>query len=258
VAAIEAVGRSRTANEMTRQSSAAVPRPAFHGSAASYARPARHGGLVVGQFEVASGFLSWAGCLAIGEEVAVPQSDGVLNGFGWVGLSRLSGRGIGFPTPPPQIPACGLPAPGSCRKSDAIDVRGLGGPSSFDPRVDASCDTPDPALCPGRASASTASSGRVPSLHTLRRHSSWPCSDASTVVWTRPTPPAFRAGYAHPSFPARPGTVLAAAGGRRPPRFRRVPFLRDVASDPGRATGPRIAAPHILPSAPLTASAPAA
>src|SRR5208337_4550227 len=30
---------------------------------------------------------------------------------------RLSGRGAGCPAPPPQIPACGFPAPGSCRRS---------------------------------------------------------------------------------------------------------------------------------------------
>ena len=64
-----------------------------------------------------------------------------------------SGRGAGYPAPPPQIPACGLPAPGSCRRSNVIDVRGLGGPFSVDPRIGASCDTRKPALCPGRASA---------------------------------------------------------------------------------------------------------
>ena len=135
---------------------------------------------------------------------------------------------------------------------------GLGRPIQFRSagRFSASCDTPKPALCPGRASASTTSSSRVPSLHTLRRRSSRLCSGASQVVWTRPTPPAFLTGYAHSSFPAWPGD-FAAADGKRSPRFRRVPFLRDVASDPGRATGPRIAAPHMLPSAPLTASAPA-
>ncbi len=41
----------------------------------------------------------------------------------------------------------------------------------------------------------------------------------------------------------------------RPPRFRRVPFLRDVLFDPGRASAPRVAVPHMLPSALLTASA---
>jgi hypothetical protein len=39
--------------------------------------------------------------------------------------------------------------------------------------------------------------------------------------------------------------------------FRRDPSVRDVASDPGRATVPRITAPHMLPSAVATASAPA-
>jgi hypothetical protein len=41
----------------------------------------------------------------------------------------------------------------------------------------------------------------------------------------------------------------------RPPRFRRVPFLRDAVFDPGGAATPRIAAQHVLPSASLTASA---
>ena len=40
----------------------------------------------------------------------------------------MSGRGAGYPAPPPQIPACGLPAPGSCRRSNVIDFRGLGRP----------------------------------------------------------------------------------------------------------------------------------
>ena len=44
----------------------------------------------------------------------------------------------------------------------------------------------------------------------------------------------------------------------RSPRFQRDPCVRDVASDPGRATAPRMAAPQILPSTPpLTVSAPA-
>src|SRR6201987_2289929 len=34
----------------------------------------------------------------------------------------------------------------------------------------------------------------------------------------------------------------------RPPRSRSDPFARDVALDPGRATAPRIAVPHMLPS----------
>src|SRR5262249_44722548 len=41
------------------------------------------------------------------------------------------------------------------------------------------------------------------------------------------------------------------------PRFRRDPFGRDVAFDPGRASTPRIAVPHMLPSTKSTVSAPA-
>ena len=53
-----------------------------------------------------------------------------------------------------------------------------------------------------------------------------------------------------------PGTALAIAGETRSPRFRRDPFVRDVAIDPGRASAPRVAVPHILPSTMCTASAP--
>jgi hypothetical protein len=78
--------------------------------------------------------------------------------------------------PPAQIPACGFPAPGSCRRSDATGIRGLGGPSSSGPWAQAVGDMRIPALCPGHASASSSPPGRVPSLHTLRRRSSRPCS----------------------------------------------------------------------------------
>src|SRR5258708_4377629 len=43
--------------------------------------------------------------------------------------------------------------------------------------------------------------------------------------------------------------------GVRSPRFRRDPFVRDVLFDHGRASAPRIARPHILPSTLLTVSA---
>src|SRR6266478_8185717 len=58
-------------------------------------------------------------------------------------------------------------------------------------------------------------------------------------------------------FLSWPGIAVATAGGVRSPRFRRDPFIRDVASDPGRATVPCVPAPHMLPSAVATASAPA-
>src|SRR6266704_1577569 len=41
----------------------------------------------------------------------------------------------------------------------------------------------------------------------------------------------------------------------RSPRFRRGPFVRDVVFDHGRASVPRIAGPHMLPSTLLTGSA---
>src|SRR3954447_6487900 len=66
---------------------------------------------------------------------------------------------------------------------------------------------------------------------------------ASSVLLSRPPPPAFRGGFALLSFPPRPKTAWAAAGDSRSPRFRRDPFVRELVSDPGRATVPRIAAP---------------
>jgi hypothetical protein len=45
--------------------------------------------------------------------------------------------------------------------------------------------------------------------------------------------------------------------GVRPPRFRRDPFVREVALDLGRASASRIAAPHMLPSTDNNGSAPA-
>jgi hypothetical protein len=59
------------------------------------------------------------------------------------------------------------------------------------------------------------------------------------------------------AFPMRTGSACAARPGRRSPRFRRVPCMRDVALDPGRATEPRVAAPHMLPSTDENVSAPA-
>src|SRR5690349_4755611 len=58
-------------------------------------------------------------------------------------------------------------------------------------------------------------------------------------------------------FPSWPAATLAAVGEMRSPRFRRGPFVRELVSDPGRATGPRITAPLMLPSTLWTVSAPA-
>src|SRR5881392_3277863 len=65
------------------------------------------------------------------------------------------------------------------------------------------------------------------------------------------------------SSPSRCGPPYSAHRTRRrrpdtrSPRFRYDPFARDVALDPGRASAPRMAVPHMLPSSELKPSAPA-
>src|SRR5689334_24917236 len=50
------------------------------------------------------------------------------------------------------------------------------------------------------------------------------------------------------TFPMRTSRLCSLWPDVRPLRFRRVPFGRDVAFDPGGATASRIAMPHMLPS----------
>src|ERR1700719_3016938 len=50
------------------------------------------------------------------------------------------------------------------------------------------------------------------------------------------------------TFPMRTSRLCSLWPDMRPLRFRRVPFGRDVAFDPGGATPSRIAMPHMLPS----------
>ena len=50
------------------------------------------------------------------------------------------------------------------------------------------------------------------------------------------------------TFPMRASRFCSLWSDTRPLRFRRVPFGRDVAFDPGGATASRITMPHILPS----------
>ena len=109
----------------------------------------------------------------------------------------------------------------------------------------------------GACVAARLSSDRPPSLHSLRRR---------LVVgfvrgFTGTTQPSDSSRFPQQlrllDFLSWPGIALATAGGVRSPRFRRDPFIHDVALDLGRATVPRITAPHMLPSAVATASAPA-
>ena len=114
-----------------------------------------------------------------------------------------------------------------------------------------------PALCPVRALLVRVPLGPRPWLHRLRRrlpgfvrrlHSYY-----AGVRLLLPVHHRLRLL----AFPMRTGAADAARPGKRSPRFRRVPFVRDVALDPGRATVPRITVPHMLPSTSMTVSAPA-
>ena len=167
------------------------------------------------------------------------------------------GRDGSYLPPPAQIPACGFPAPGSCRRSNATGIRGLGGPSSSGPWAQAVGDMRIPALCPGHALAlALPSTGRLPSTLSATSLSAGvvrgfigtmqPSDSSDLPVRLRLL-----------AFPNRPGTAVAAAGGWRSPKFRRDPFVRDVVSDPGRATMPRITASLMLRSTLCTVSAPA-
>ena len=100
------------------------------------------------------------------------------------------------------------PAPGSCRRSNVIDVRGLGGPFSFDPRIGASVTRrsrrcvrgvlqhrplPPTGSLPSTLSA-TAPHGFVRGFH--------------PVLWTRPTPRLFPDGFGSSTSRRGPGSLL--------------------------------------------------
>jgi hypothetical protein len=123
-----------------------------------------------------------------------------------------SGRGPGYPGPPAQIPACGFPAPGSCRRSNAIKVRGFGGPCAPDPQARSVGYTPHPALSPGRALLlAFPPAGRLPS--TISATDSWSALfEASQVLCSRPTPHLSRDGFA--SSASRRGPAPAKRFGR--------------------------------------------
>src|SRR5436189_915586 len=93
------------------------------------------------------------------------------------------------------------------------------------------------------------------------------CSEADGLVSYGPNLPGtlYRPFFSPPciagvgSSPSRHGPLRHMANGSemRSPRFRCDPFARDVALDPGSATAPRIAVPHLLPSSDEILSAPA-
>src|ERR1700730_7738867 len=75
-----------------------------------------------------------------------------------VSRNATSGRGASHPTPPPQIPACSFPTPGSRRRSNAIV-----GLDAIDPQAHCFSDMLSPALSPEHALLLTfPSTGRLP------------------------------------------------------------------------------------------------
>src|SRR5690349_11390938 len=114
---------------------------------------------------------------------------------------------------------------------------------------------PGPALGPGHASPPAfPSTGRLPS--TL----SAPDPSAGVVRGflgtMQPSDPSdLPARLRLLAFPNRPATALAAAGGRRSPRFQRDPWRLELVSDSGGAAVPRMTVPHVLPAAVRSASA---
>ena len=83
-----------------------------------------------------------------------------------------------------------------------------------------------------------------------------PCSPASQLLRRGLTSHARASSATAPHLPdAGPWGRRVHRPNMRPPRFRRLPFVRDVFFDHGRASVPRIAGPHMLPSTLLTSSA---
>src|SRR6202043_3444281 len=74
------------------------------------------------------------------------------------------------------------------------------------------------------------------------------CSAASLLLWRSLTSHAVHHRLRFLTFPMRTRRLCSLLPDMRPLRFRRVPFGRDVAFDPGGATASRIAMPHMLPS----------
>ena len=98
----------------------------------------------------------------------------------------ISGRGRGrdrdCSLPPAQIPACGFPAPGSCRRSGVTGRSRTLLRGSLDPQAGGWLGVPGPVLRPGHCPPSAIPPTEPPSLHALRRRFSRPCSSASTVL----------------------------------------------------------------------------
>ena len=114
----------------------------------------------------------------------------------------MSGRGAGYPAPPPQIPACGFPAPGSRRRSNAIV-----GLDATDPQARGFCDMLSPGTESGACVAAYLPFDRPPSLRHLRRRLRSALFDASTVLRSRPTPRLFLDSFVSSTSCRGPGSL---------------------------------------------------
>ena len=112
-----------------------------------------------------------------------------------------------------------------------------------------------PARRPGRALLVRIPLGRGPSLHRLLRRSLRLVRRIHRYYGRVRRPASVHHRLRLLTFPMRTLGALGHRPDAGPPRFRRDPFLRDGVFDHGRASAPRMTAPHMLPSTLLTVSA---
>ena len=148
--------------------------------------------------------------------------------------------GAELPPAPAHPPACGFPAraPVGGRTRPAW---GAWGPHPFRSAGSRLGDMRVPGLCPGHAlRPRPPSTGRLPSTLSAAASRRVLFDFSWVLSAVRPLLPSF-SGSGSSASRTGPGTVWRL---RRPgsPRFRRVPFRRNVVFDPGGAAAPRMAA----------------
>jgi hypothetical protein len=112
-----------------------------------------------------------------------------------------------------------------------------------------------PARRPGRALLFRIPRGRGPSLHRLLRGSLRFVRRLQRYYGRVRLPASVHHRLRLLAFPMRTLGPWCHRSDAGPPRFRRDPLLRDGVFDHGRASAPRMTAPHVLPSTLLTGSA---
>ncbi len=154
--------------------------------------------------------------------------------------------------PPAQIRTCGFPAYGSHlgSKRQAIAVC-VPAPVTREPGAESSACFASPHSPWSAPFAPPTPLRLTPPRTAPQRGATLFAGFIATMAWSDFSCPCI-IGYG--SSPSRCGPPYSAHGtpqrrsDARPPRFRCDPFARDVAFDPGRASAPRIAVPHMLPS----------